>query len=244
MRVVHGATLNSQIVGGYVLDWRLAGRRMNAKRVLSLDLDGTITDISFVNSVWLEGIPRLYAAKNCLAFEDAKNRVMSEYWKVGRERLEWYDLGYWIAKFGLAISSEEVLNSFQNRIRVFPEVPRVLKEFKNMGLRLIVVTNARREFVDLELEKTQIGHYFERVFSSTSDFGLIKKSIIVYRKVCGVCGISPEEMIHVGDDRCFDFDVPSRLGITSFYLDRTSENSGDHVVNSLEHLSKKLEALT
>jgi putative hydrolase of the HAD superfamily len=217
---------------------------MSPKRVLSLDLDGTITDILFVNSVWLEGIPRLYAAKNGLAFEDAKNRVMSEYCKVGKEKLEWYDLSYWIAKLGLAVSPGEVLKSFQHRIRVFPEVPGVLKEFKDRGFRLIVVTNAHREFVDLELEKTQIGHYFERVFSSTSDFGLIKKSISVYRKVCSACGISPEEMIHVGDDRCFDFDVPSRLGITSFYLDRTSENSGDHVVNSLKHLSRKLGAWT
>jgi putative hydrolase of the HAD superfamily len=194
--------------------------------------------------VWLEGIPRLYAAKNGLAFEDAKNRVMSKYCKVGKERLEWYDLSYWIAMFGLAVSPEEVLNSFQHRIRIFAEVPRVLKDFKELGLRLIVLTNARREFVDLEIQKTKIGHFFERVFSSTSDFGLIKKSIRVYRKVCSVCGILPEEMIHVGDDQCFDFEVPSRLGITAFYLDRTSENSGDHVVNSLEHLSKRLEAST
>jgi putative hydrolase of the HAD superfamily len=217
---------------------------MSNKKVLSLDLDGTITDILFVNSVWLEGIPRLYAVKNGLAFEDAKNRVMREYCKVGKERLEWYDLSYWIAMFGLEVSPEEVLTSFQHRIRIFPEVPRVLKDFKELGLRLIVLTNARREFVDLELQKTKIGHFFEQVFSSTSDFGLIKKSISVYRKVCSVCGILPEEMIHVGDDQCFDFEVPSRLGITAFYLDRTSENSGDHVIDSLDHLGKRLEALT
>jgi FMN phosphatase YigB (HAD superfamily) len=51
-------------------------------------------------------------------------------------------------------------------------------------------------------------------------------------------------MIHVGDDQSFDFEVPRRLGITAFYLDRTSENSGDHVVDSLEHLGERLEALT
>jgi len=213
---------------------------MSPRRVLSFDLDGTITDILFVNSVWLEGIPRLYAAKNGLSPEDARNRVMREYGKVGKDRLEWYDLGYWIVKFGLTISPEEVLNSFQRRIRLFPEVPGVLKECKDMGFRLVVVTNARREFVDLELEKTQIGHYFERVFSSTSDFGLIKKSVRVYRKVCSICCISPEEMIHVGDDRCFDFEVPSRLGISAFYLDRTGENSGDHVVKSLKQIGEKL----
>jgi FMN phosphatase YigB (HAD superfamily) len=102
------------------------------------------------------------------------------------------------------------------------------------------VTNARREFVDLELETTKIGHYFERVFSSTSDFGLIKKSVSVYRKVCSICDVSPEEMIHVGDDECFDFEVPCKLGITAFYLDRTGEHSGEHVINNLKQLDERL----
>ena len=93
---------------------------MGRARVVSFDLDGTITDLSFVNSVWLEGMPRLYALKNGLAFEDAKNSVMSEYAKVGRERLEWYDMSYWIAKLGLDVSPREVLSSFEDKIRDLP----------------------------------------------------------------------------------------------------------------------------
>jgi len=215
---------------------------MDSTKVISFDLDGTITDISFADSVWLEGIPRLFALKNGLPFEDAKNRVISEYGKIGRERLEWYDLSYWITRLGLEVSPEEVLNSFQHRIRIFPEVPEVLQQLRDKRLRMIVVTNAKREFVDLELEKTKIRHYFERVFSSTSDFGLIKKSVSLYRKVCSIYDVSPDEVIHVGDDQCFDFEVPSKLGITAFYLDRTCEHSGDHVINSLKQLTEKLDA--
>jgi HAD superfamily hydrolase (TIGR01549 family) len=215
---------------------------MGSTKVVSFDLDGTITDISFVDSVWLEGIPRLFALKNGLPFEDARNRVTSEYSKIGRERLEWYDLSYWIKRLGLEVSPEQVLNSFQYRIRIFPEVPEVLQQLRDKGLRLIVVTNAKREFVDLELEKTRIRHHFERVISSTSDFGLIKKSVSLYRKVCSICDVSPDEVIHVGDDQRFDFEVPSRLGITAFYLDRTSEYSGDHVINSLKQLTEKIDA--
>ena len=68
-----------------------------------------------MNSVWLEGMPRLYALKNGLSFEDAKSFVTGEYGKVGRERLEWYDLSYWMAKLGLDVSPEEVLNVYQTR---------------------------------------------------------------------------------------------------------------------------------
>jgi putative hydrolase of the HAD superfamily len=215
-------------------------RQVDRAKVVSFDLDGTVTDISFVNSVWLEGIPRLYALKSGLSFQDAKNFVTSEYGKVGRERLEWYNLGFWMAKLGLNASPEEVLNVYQNKIRVYPDVIEVLQEFRTRGLRLIIVSNARREFADLELEKTGIRQYFERVFSSTSDLGLIKKTVSLYQKVCSLCSVSPSEMVHVGDDECFDFEVPNKLGIIAFYLDRTGKHSGDHVVHGLRELSGKL----
>ncbi len=213
---------------------------MTNTRVVSFDMDGTITDLSFVESVWLEGVPCLYAAKHSVSFEDARTYVKREYDKVGREKLEWYDLSYWTKKFGLDVSPEEVLDSFQHRIRIYPEVNKVLEECKNKGFRLIIVTNARREFLNLELEKTKIDHYFERDFSSTSDFGLIKKTVNLYQKVCSIIGVSPYEMVHVGDDRFFDFVVPSKLGIKAFYLDRTGEDSGDWVIHSLKDLEERV----
>lgn len=213
---------------------------MGIIRVLSFDMDGTITDLSFVNSVWFEGIPRLYAIEHGVSFEDARRYVKSEYDKVGRERIEWYDLCYWTKRFGIDVSTEEILGHFQNRIKLFPEVNEVLEECKDKGFRLIILTNARREFLNLELEKTKIGHHFERIFSSTSDFGLIKKTVNLYQKVCRIIGVSPHEMVHVGDDRCFDFVIPSKLRINAFYLDRTREESGDLVVHSLKDLGERL----
>ena len=212
---------------------------MNRAKMVSFDLDGTITDISFADSVWLEGIPRSFADKNGVSLENAKRRVMCEYAKVGRDRLEWYDLRYWIGKLCLDVRPEELLDSYQHKIKIYPEVVEVLEEFSSMGFRLIVVSNARREFVDLELQKTNIARYFERVYSATSDFGLTKNKVELYRKVCEICDVSPNEVIHVGDDHSFDFEVPSRLDINSFYLDRTSKKSGEYVVHNLKELSRK-----
>jgi putative hydrolase of the HAD superfamily len=215
---------------------------MTTIRVVSFDLDGTITDSSFADSVWLDGIPRVYALEKRISLEDAKREVKSEYDKVGRGKLEWYSLDYWIKKFGLNISPSEVLKSYKHRIKIFPEVPRVLENLKSKKFRLIVISNAQREFVDLELEETHITHYFDRVFSSTSDFRLIKDAAGLYSGVCRICDIVPQEMAHVGDDRYFDFEVPKRLGILAFYLDRTRQCREESAIHSLLKLNEKLES--
>ena len=214
---------------------------LGKKTLVSFDLDGTLTDISFVDSVWLDAIPREYAAKNGLAFEEARNIVTKEYGEIGRERLEWYDLGYWIQKFKLDICPRDVLISLQHKIRVFPEVPEVLDGLKRANLRLVIVTNARREFADLELERTRISPYFDGVFSSTSDFRLIKKTPKLFRKICDLCNVDPEEVVHVGDEELFDYKVPSKIGITAFFLDRTRKHSGTFVIHSLKELNRKLQ---
>jgi HAD superfamily hydrolase (TIGR01549 family) len=213
---------------------------MNKIEIVSFDLDGTITDTSFVDSVWLEGIPRLYASEKNLPLDDAKRLVKREYDKIGRERLEWYDPSYWIEKFGLHVSPKELLNSFESKIRIFPEVLEVLEEIRVRGLKQIIISNARREFVDLEIDKTNIAHCFERVFSATSDFGQIKKSVDIFQKVCNICHITPEEMIHVGDDLLFDFQIPRKLGIPAFYLDRTGKCKEKSTIHNLRELNEKL----
>ena len=213
---------------------------MKPTRVISFDMDGTLTDLSFVDSVWLQGIPNLFAKENQISLEEAQKRVKSEYDRVGNEKLEWYDLNYWLDKFSIDASPQHVLSSFREKIRVFEEVPAVLENFKNRGYRLIVITNARREFVDIEMQQAGIQGFFERIFSSPSDFHLIKNATRVYEEVCIACEISPSEMIHVGDDQDFDFEVPRKLGINAYLLDRTGKKTGTHTIYSLEEFEKKL----
>ena len=210
-------------------------------KVISFDLDGTLFDNRFVDSIWLEEIPRLYSVKMKGSVDDARRIVRREYDMVGKERLEWYDIRYWIRRFGLNVETKELLRNFEHRIKTYPEVPTVLEQLRKRGFRLVVVTNAGREFVELELEKADMKNRFDRVFSSTSDFGVVKKTVKLYQRVCSILGVSPQEMIHVGDDRKFDFDVPRRLGILAFYLDRTGKQEGEFVIHSLQELNRKLE---
>ncbi len=212
---------------------------MGRIQVLSFDMDGTLTDLSFVNSVWLRGVPELYAQKNNISFEQALSKVKQEYDAVGKERLEWYDLGYWLKKFGLNTLPEQLLSLFAEKIKVFPDVPEALENLRKKGYRLIVVTNARREFVDLELNQTRIHACFERIFSSPSDFRLTKNGTTVFERVCATLSVCPANVVHVGDDPDFDVAVPRKLGITSYLLDRAGRKTGSYVVSNLEEFANK-----
>ena len=213
---------------------------MSRQQIISFDMDGTLTDMSFVNSVWLQGVPELYSLKKQIPFEEALSQVKFEYDKMGREKLEWYDLSYWLNKFEIDMKPEQVLNSFVDRIRVFEEVHGILERLKNSGYKLIIVTNARREFVDLEMEQTGTQRYFENIFSSPSDFKLTKNGPAVYERVCAACGVSPADMIHVGDDPEFDFEIPRQIGIRAYLLDRTRKNIGSFIIPNLEEFASKL----
>lgn len=217
---------------------------MNRAQIISFDMDGTLTEMAFVNSVWLRGVPELYAQKNKISFEEALFQVKHEYNKVGRERLEWYDLSYWLNKFEINTTPEQILKSFADNIRAFEDVHKLLEKLIDRRYRLIVLTNARREFADLEMDKTGMKRYFENVFSSPSDFKLIKNGTTIYEKVCIACQVPPTNMIHVGDDPNFDFEVPKRIGIRAFLLDRDRKRVGKDIVHNLEEFGQRIYEFT
>lgn len=214
-------------------------KRTSSLRVVSSDMNGTLTQDRFTELIWGEGIPRLYSEAKKIPYEKAKEYVLGEYEKVGEERIEWYDIKHWFRFFGLGENWRELLKSFEHEIKPFPEVPSVLEELSK-DYQLILTTNASREFIDLELEAARLKGYFTRIFSSTSDFGEVKKTPRVYLKVCQTLGVKPEEIAHIGDHRLFDFTVPKELGIKAFYLDRKGRGQGRFVVRNLSEFRDKL----
>jgi len=214
-------------------------KRKPSVKVISFDMNGTLTQDRFVELIWGEGVPGLYSLTKKIPLKEAKEYVFGEYDKVGEERREWYDIKYWFSLFGLGKDWRGLLKSFEHEIKPFPEVPSVLEELSK-DHKLIVTTNASQEFTDIELEAAGLTDYFDNIFSSTSDFGEVKKTPVVYLKVCQIFDIKPEEMVHVGDHRLFDFVTPQELGIRSFYLDRDGKEKGEFVVQNLREFHQKL----
>lgn len=208
--------------------------------LISFDLDGTLVDKSFAVEVWLEEIPRIYAEKWKIPFEEARNVIKREYDSVGDGKLEWYDLGYWLRRFDLRVKFRELFERCKPAIRTYPEVPETLKDLKGEGFRLVVLTNAPREFALFQLEATGIKKYFDRIFSSFSDFGKVKRSKETYSRVLEICGVSIPQAVHVGDHFEHDYLVPRELGMLAFYLDRSGKTHGRFILRDLSELKGRI----
>jgi HAD superfamily hydrolase (TIGR01549 family) len=208
-------------------------------KFISFDMDGTLIASEFTDWVWGQGIPTLYAEKTGLPFEAAKVFVEGEYRKVGEGAIEWYDIKYWFRFFQLEMHWQVLMERYVDKINIYPDVNHILDRLKNK-FSLILTSNAGREFIDIELKATGLGKYFNQIFSATSDFGEVKKTIDFYQRICQILGANPDEIVHVGDHYEFDYLVPRKLGIHAFYLDRSGQQKGDFVISDLRDLEKRL----
>ena len=207
-------------------------------RIISLDMDGTLMKSRFVDRVWMEGIPMIYAEKAGLEFAAAKEFVISEYARVGSDRMEWYDLLYWIERFGLKIGKDELLQMYEDDIEAYPEVPEVLDRLSER-YDLVVTSNAAREFIEIELDG--LTQYFREIFSATSDFREVKKSPLVYGAVCAQMDARPFEVLHIGDHYHYDYESPLQAGLDALFLDRKGQRSGPEVVGDLREAAELIE---
>jgi putative hydrolase of the HAD superfamily len=208
---------------------------MSRIKVVSFDADGTLVTPDFSQAVWYEGVPSLYARKNKISFQQAKAFIEKEYQVVGDSRIEWYDIKYWLQRFGLGsplMGHQQLLEDYRHAISCYPDVKQVLSSLRK-NYTLIVVSCSTREFLPYLLDG--IEGYFTKVFSSVSDYGRIKTPEF-FLEICRQMGVSPDEMAHVGDLWEQDFIIPTEAGIRAFHLDRRGERRDGKSLRSLAEL--------
>jgi HAD superfamily hydrolase (TIGR01549 family) len=205
-------------------------------KVVSFDAEGTLVTPDFSYAVWFEAIPQRYAEKNGINLELAREAVEEEYRKVGDQRLEWYDVRYWFDKLGLGTPAP-VMQKCQSEVRYYPEVKEVLASLSER-YKLVVASGSTRDFLHHLLDDT-MQPYFSEIYSSISDYQRLKTSEF-YLKMCQAMRVKPNQVVHIGDNRQFDFDAPSQIGIQAFYLDRKQQTNYRNSVSSLLQLKAYL----
>ena len=208
-------------------------------KIISFDLDGTLTQPDFGDLVWLDGLPKAYANEKKIPISLAKKQLIKAYDTIGKTKREWYDLSYWIEKLHLSIKPQDLLNQYKHQIKPYPDALSVVANLSKK-FTLIISSSAMREFISIELKQSKLDSYFSFVFSSTSDTNTVKKNPSFYKMICSTLNISPEKMIHIGDSKRLDYESPRKNGITSFYLKRDKQSKQQFYVSSLKEFEKKI----
>lgn len=146
------------------LDW-------DRVRTVFLDMDGTLLDLHFDNHFWIEEVPARWGAARGLAPEEAK-RSLHPRFKAVEGTLNWYCLDHWARELELDIL--KLKHELAHLIRVLPHVHDFLHFARRQGKRLVLVTNAHGDTLDLKMQHTRLNEHFDRVYSS-HEFGVPKE---------------------------------------------------------------------
>jgi FMN phosphatase YigB (HAD superfamily) len=208
--------------------------------VISLDLDNSICNNTIDERIWRQLIPELYAKHHGISLEAAFSRVTTQYRSKWQEKLGlWRDPDFWLKELDLPERLSELIPLVEKEFYIYPDVSSALRGLKK-HYRLVITSTSPRTLIDFKLGKGGIQDLFERIFSISSDFSLIAKYPESYLRICRELSISPNQLVHVGDDILFDVQIPKSLGICSFHLDRRGLSRDQYSIIDLSELEREL----
>ncbi len=205
---------------------------------LSFDLDGTLTDLAFVDGVWTEGLPALVADSFGIGREEAVRLCMDAYRSEGDASIKWYQLHHWLDHFGLGhVDGEDLISGFIPRIRAFDDGLRAVRSLRDLGYPLVLFSNAPRQFLDKEVEHCGLEAFFDRTISLPDDWGTVKSHADAFVRLSELMGT---RVVHVGDHVRFDYEVPRSAGLLAYHLWRGRGPRLEDSLTSLDHFVDRI----
>jgi 5'-nucleotidase len=161
-----------------------------------LDMDGTLLDRHFDNIFFEEELPRRYAVLHGMAFEAARDLLMSMYRSVEGE-LAWTDLHYWTKRVGIDVVA--MTKELDHMIEFLPGAEEFLRTLRRMGKRVTIVTNAHESGVAIKTAKTGVDRYVDRVVNAF-EVGYLKMRVEYWPNCQRLVGFEPTRSLYVDDD--------------------------------------------
>ena len=161
-----------------------------------LDMDGTLLDRHFDNFFFEEELPRRYAVKHALTFEDARERLMTMYRSVEGE-LAWTDLHYWTERVEIDVVAMH--RELDHMIGFLPDAEEFLLGLRRLGKRVTILTNAHRAGVDVKTAKTGLDQQVDRIVDAF-EVGWLKMRSEYWPSCRRLVGFDPARALYIDDD--------------------------------------------
>lgn len=145
---------------------------LSAVESVFLDMDGTLLDLHFDNHFWLEHLPLRFGERHGMSPAESLEALMPRFRAV-EGTLAWYSLDYWSRELDMDLVT--LKREVEHLIKVLPHAEEFLTRVRTLGKRLVLVTNAHEDVLNLKLERTRIESHFDRIVSS-HDLGYPKET--------------------------------------------------------------------
>jgi HAD superfamily hydrolase (TIGR01509 family) len=161
-----------------------------------LDMDGTLLDRHFDNVLFEEELPRRYAERNGLPFEQA-HRFLMEMYRSVEGQLQWTDLNYWSRRVGIDVVA--LHREMRHLIAFLPDAKEFLSRLRTAGKRVTILTNAHRAGVEIKAEKTGVDREVDRIVDAF-EVGYLKMHQDYWPHCRRLVGFDPARALYIDDD--------------------------------------------
>lgn len=202
---------------------------MHRIRAITLDLDNTLWEIDSVirraESLlwkWLgENYPRIQEMFTPEDVATLREAVIEKYWKDKS-----HDLTFLRKKVLELLAKEadydnsliepafEIFDAARNEVELYPDVMPALEELYEK-YTLVAVTNG-----NANLETIGLRHLFHDVVAASA-VGVAKPAKGIFDIAVRKCGVSAQDILHVGDHPVMDVDGGRRAGLRTAWINRT-----------------------
>ena len=141
-------------------------------------------------------------------------------------------------RLGAPRESEVALADSLTGWRPFPEVPQALREARERGWKLAILSNTDRDYIDASMER--IGVPFEDAIVA-SEIGSYKPALGHWRTFEERIGRPPD--VHVAASLFHDVAPANELGLPSIWINRLGETPGPQPTRELPDLSRLADTL-
>ncbi len=142
----------------------------------------------------------------------------------------------------LAAAINSYLKTKYTLLKPYPKVRQTLKKLKKKGIKLAIVTDARRLKAYVRLDEMGIADMFDAVVGR-EDTGREKPSKLPFRKALKLLKVNPSEAMHVGDWPEKDILGAKRMGMKTCFARYGYQRQGrkvwaDHKIERFEDVLK------
>lgn len=168
------------------------------QKIISFDLQGTLSDSAFSDEFWMTFLPKLYAERKGVTLAKAKHDLKFRQWSPYNRK--YYDHHYWLQELAPEWGDEDIFSKLSNKPKISSQLIEIIQK---IPVSVILCSATTKGFIAKELGEYKV--HFHKIYSAIDDFALAGKPPTFYQRICKALNVSPQNFLHVGD--CFEMDI-------------------------------------